>query len=225
MEIINEYLQYIFVQEDFKTVFNKLSNKSKFKNLKRSLKTKDPKNIKNAIPNVNISTLTNISKKISGFSSEFSKNHRKIKGKTKTKIEPVLSIAHTLMKIDRNIVSKLGGDVTILDKILDKFSNVLLRFGKLGGTLIVLEKYIIPLISDYLLKRFNVISLELDFSKHVLGKFTPKIIVPVIIILVLGFIIKAYLFLKANMEKPDEEDEKIGNYEKKEPEYTLDDLK
>ena len=130
--LLEEYLDYIYIQEGFADVIKKLTS-DKIKDVRRALRTKNPEVIKKAltfIPKMNPNQIEKISKKyIKGFDSEQKKIVRKLGSKVKPDVKSFVSTSFVVLHDLRNKLKSDGKDVTKIDKIMKERESFFTKFG------------------------------------------------------------------------------------------------
>ncbi len=130
--LLEEYLDYIYLQESFADVIKKLTS-DKIKDVRRVLATKNPEVIKRALtflPKMNPSQIEKISKKyIEGFDVERKKIVKKLGPKVKPDVKSFVSTSFVVLHDLRNKLKKDGKNVTKIDKIMKERENFFTKFG------------------------------------------------------------------------------------------------
>lgn len=131
--LLEEYLDYIYLQESFADVIKKLTP-DKLKDIRKALVAKNPEVIKKTLmflPKMNPNQIEKISKKyIKGFDSEQKKIFKKLGPKVKPDVKSFVSTSFVVLHNLRNTLKKDGKDVTKIDKIMKERENFFTKFGE-----------------------------------------------------------------------------------------------
>ena len=118
--VLENYLNYIYLHEDFNTVLKKMTT-DKLEIIKKAVLTRNIDTIKKALnflPKLNIDQIKKLAeKRISGFKPEYIRVSKKMK-KIPTEVEPVVSTTLAVLNCVTNELKKKGMDVSKITKAI-----------------------------------------------------------------------------------------------------------
>lgn len=130
---LEEYLSYIYLQEDFATIIKKLTP-DKLKNIGKALKTKDLTNIRKALsflPKLKIDQIRKLAgKQVKGFNSNYNRIIKKMGKKATSEDSSVVATSFAALYGLRDEIKAKGKDVSKVDKILRERENFFTKYSE-----------------------------------------------------------------------------------------------
>lgn len=130
---LEEYLSYIYLQEDVATAIKKLTP-DKLKSIGKALGTKNLTNIQKALsflPRFNINQLRKLAgKQVKGFNSNYNRIIKKVGKKATSKDSSVIATCFAALYGLRDEIKAKGKDVSKVDKILRERENFFTKYSE-----------------------------------------------------------------------------------------------
>jgi len=130
---LEEYLSYIYLQEDFADVMKKVTP-NKLKNIGKVLRTKDLKSIQKALsflPKFKISQIRKLAgKHVKGFNSNYNRIIKKAGKKATKEDSSVIATSFAVLYGLRDEIKAKGKDVSKVDKILRERENFFTKYSE-----------------------------------------------------------------------------------------------
>jgi len=130
---LEEYLSYIYLQEDVAAVMKKLTP-NKLKGIGKALRTKNLKSIQKVLsflPKFKINQLKKLGgKHVKGFNSNYNRIIKKVGKKTTGEEGPTIATCFAVLYGLRDEIKAKGKDVSKIDKILRERENFFTKYNE-----------------------------------------------------------------------------------------------